>query len=316
MAMLPTGQLRFAHGLLWTALLALGMQSDPLFAQTSEESKSDIKDGLVVLVAVDQLRRDRLAEVTGGALSQLLAEGRVFDRAVLGHGVSTTCPGHAVMLTGLHPNRHGLPSNTFFDREVGKVRYCLEDDDPGTLVLGGTDRRSPRNMTATTFGDWLKRERPSSKVFSVAAKDRAAIAMGGQQPDGVYWFDRSQGRFTTSGYYSKTLPSYVKAFNGSEPTEDGFMASLPMEWTHPTGRLRPDDYGGEDPRLNRISGHPVISADAATSAASLYPSPYMDSVTVDLAMRVLEAERLGSRDALDVLAVGLSATDTIGRLWS
>ena len=56
MAMLPTGQLRFAHGLLWTALLALGMQSDPLFAQTSEESKSHIKDSLVVLVAVDQLR--------------------------------------------------------------------------------------------------------------------------------------------------------------------------------------------------------------------------------------------------------------------
>jgi hypothetical protein len=75
MAMLPNGQLRFAHGLLWTALLALGMQSDPLFAQTSEESKSDTKDGLVVLVAVDQLRRDRLAEVAGGALSQLLAEG-------------------------------------------------------------------------------------------------------------------------------------------------------------------------------------------------------------------------------------------------
>ena len=56
MAMLPTGQLRSAHGLLWTALLALGMQSDPLFAQTSEESKSHIKDSLMVLVAVDQLR--------------------------------------------------------------------------------------------------------------------------------------------------------------------------------------------------------------------------------------------------------------------
>ena len=65
MAMLPNGQLRFAYGLLWTTLLALGMQSDPLFAQTSEESKSDIKDGLVVLIAVDQLRRDRLAEVAG-----------------------------------------------------------------------------------------------------------------------------------------------------------------------------------------------------------------------------------------------------------
>ena len=69
MAMLSNGQLCFAHGLLWSALLSLGMQSDPLFAQTSEESKSDIKDCLVVLVAVDQLRRDRLAEVAGRPLT-------------------------------------------------------------------------------------------------------------------------------------------------------------------------------------------------------------------------------------------------------
>ena len=164
------------------------------------------------------------------------------------------------MLTGLHPNRHGLPSNTFFDREVGKVRYCLEDDDPGTLVLGGTDRRSPRN-----------------------------ILMGGQQPDGVYWFDRSQGRFTTS---SKTLPSYVKAC-----PKDGFMASLPMEWTHPTGRLRPDDYEGEDPRLNRISGHPAFFVSISLYGFGDRPR--------DASAR---GKRLGSRDALDVLAVGLSPT--------
>ena len=65
MGTLPNGQLRFAQGLLWTALLALGMQSDLFFAQTSEESKSDIKDGLVVLIAVDQLRRSRLTGVAG-----------------------------------------------------------------------------------------------------------------------------------------------------------------------------------------------------------------------------------------------------------
>ena len=110
MAMLPTGQLRFAHGLLWTALLALGMQSDPLFAQTSEESKSDIKDGLVVLVAVE-LRRD--LEVERSASCR-------YSRAV---PVECSTRRDA-----------GLQSNTFFDREAGKVRYCLEDDDPGTLV--------------------------------------------------------------------------------------------------------------------------------------------------------------------------------------
>ena len=43
MAMLSNGQLRFAYGLLLTALLALGTQSDPLSAQTSDETKADDK---------------------------------------------------------------------------------------------------------------------------------------------------------------------------------------------------------------------------------------------------------------------------------
>ena len=62
MAMLPNGQLHFAHGVLWSVLLTLGMQTDPLFAQVSDE---DTKDGLVVLITVDQLRRSRLTGVAG-----------------------------------------------------------------------------------------------------------------------------------------------------------------------------------------------------------------------------------------------------------
>jgi len=42
MAMLSNRQLRFAYGLLFTVLLALGI-SDPLSAQTSDESEADDK---------------------------------------------------------------------------------------------------------------------------------------------------------------------------------------------------------------------------------------------------------------------------------
>ena len=38
------------------------MQADPLFAQVSDE---DTKDGLVLLITVDQLRRNRLTGVAG-----------------------------------------------------------------------------------------------------------------------------------------------------------------------------------------------------------------------------------------------------------
>ena len=90
--------------------------------ERSAVQKPSADTGLVVVIAVDQLRRDRLDERLPGGLGALIRQGRWFTQATLGHGVSTTCPGHAVMLTGLHPNRHGLPSNTFFDRAEGTVR--------------------------------------------------------------------------------------------------------------------------------------------------------------------------------------------------
>jgi len=299
--------------------VALSLVFRPSFADADGErsaaQKPSAETGLVVVIAVDQLRRDRLDERLPGGLGALIREGRWFTQATLGHGVSTTCPGHAVMLTGLHPNRHGLPSNTFFDRAEGTVRYCLDDQDPAARVIGGREGRSPRNMTANTLGDWLKAAKPNSKTFSVAAKDRAAIALGGQGPDGVFWFSRDHGRFTSSGYYMNTLPVYVSAFNGKEPTEDGFMANLPASWQHGEGQRRPDDYEGEDPKFSRVSGHPVNTGNAEAIGGAVFQSPFMDSITIDLALEVVREERLGQRDTLDLLTIGLSATDTVGHLY-
>ena len=156
---------------------------------------------LVVVIAIDQLRRDRLFESSEAGLGRLKHAGRVFTAGQLAHGITTTCPGHAAIMTGLNPDGHGLPSNSFLDRATGKVQYCVGSDDPGHQVLGGSKGRSPSNLRADTLGDWLKAKNPAHRVFAVSAKDRAAITLAGVNPDGVYWYDVAQGRFTTSGYY-------------------------------------------------------------------------------------------------------------------
>lgn len=282
--------------------------------------RADEPPRLVLLIAVDQLRRDRLDAALPGGLGRLAREGRVYAEAALDHAGTATCPGHVTMLTGRHPGPAGVPGNEFIDRATGRTVYCVEDPAEDARVLGGEGGRSPRNIRVEALGDWLKAARPGTRVFAVSGKDRAAIAMAGRRPDAAYWLARggSPG-FTTSRYYREALPAWVEAFNGSDPPHDGFWAGLPERWVHADGiggeRGRPDDYPAESGELGRTSGHPVRSGALEEAATRLHSSPWADSVTLDFARELVRREGLGTRGQADLLAVGLSGTDRIGHLW-
>ena len=193
---------------------------------------------LVVVIAVDQLRNDRLTADLPGGLGRIVRQGYRFENSSLAHGLSNTCPGHAALSTGMHPGKAGVPGNEYVDRAGWRERYCVEDNDAAHRVIGGSRNRSPELLKVTALGDWLRSSFPGARVFSVGGKDRSAIMMGGRHPNGVFWFDPDQMRFTSSGYYAGTLPAYVDAFNS------GWEARLPARWEHPPGTHRPDDFQG------------------------------------------------------------------------
>lgn len=282
---------------------------------SAEEQYNGQNPRLAVVIVVDQLRGDLLERRYQHGLARLLKQGRVYEKAMLGHAVSTTCPGHAVVLTGYHPGKVGIPSNDFFDEETGETRYCVHDDDPQSKEIGGSKQRSPSTMRVTTLGDWLKESSPESRVFSVSGKDRAAITLGGHQADAVYWFNRETGRFLSSGYYMDELPDYVREFNGADPVVDGYMKDFPKQWAHGPGSVREDDFPGEDTEFSRISGHPVLVGSTEEINAQVFQSPFIDEATLDLALEIVQHEQLGQGKSMDVLAISFSATDTIGHLY-
>jgi len=284
---------------------------------------SDSAFRLVLLVAVDQLRADRLEAALPGGLGRLRREGRAFVDAALAHAHTGTCAGHATMLTGRHPGPIGIPGNSFVECDTLKNVYCVEDWTADAAISGrtegGPEGRSPRNMQASTLGDWLKAQRPGARVFSVSAKDRAAITMAGQHPDGVYWLDRmGSGGFTTSRYYVDALPEWVSSWSAQRLLRDS-----PDYWEHSSEPLagRPDDYPAENPQFSRTSPHPVavrLQGDETSplpAIARLYSSPFMDELTLDFARDLVQREDLGRGAATDLLAVSLSATDAVGHLY-
>lgn len=273
---------------------------------------------LVLLLVVDQLRRDRIGAELPGGLGRLAREGRSFTDAALGHGLTDTCPGHVAISTGRHPASAGITGNRFIDRERLEVTYCVADEGPAGRLVGGATRvdpskgRSPRNLRATTLGDWLKAQSPASRVFAVSAKDRSAIVLGGKQPDAAYWLDRNgTGRFLSSRHYHTTLPPWVARW-----TAEAVLAPLPASWEHATGDppngTRPDDFVGESTRLRRTSPHPIRRDDDALSVEPLLATPYLDGRTLDFAQELVDTQELGRDEHVDLLALGLSGIDYIG----
>ena len=274
---------------------------------------------LVLLLVVDQLRADRLDPALPGGLGRLARDGRVYVDALVGHADSETCPGHVTAATGRHPGPVGVPGNQYVDAPGGRVVYCVEDEAPDARVHGASHGRSPRAIAATALGDWLEQADPRTRVFSVSAKDRAAISLGGQHPDAAYWLERREARgFTTSAYYRPDLPAWVRSFNG-EGGARGFLAGLPQAWEHPTGNppngARPDAHPAEIDRFSGTSPHPVAAADAGVALEQLFVSPFLDDVTLDFARALVENEDLGRGEHLDLLALSLSATDLVGHYY-
>jgi predicted AlkP superfamily pyrophosphatase or phosphodiesterase len=275
---------------------------------------------LVLVMVVDQLARERVGADLPGGLGRLVREGRVYTEAVLDHAMTETCPGHATVLTGRHPSHAGIPGNRFLDPEEGTSVYCVADSATAARVLGGERGRSPRNLRASTLGDWMKSADPASRVFSVSGKDRAAITLAGHSPDAAYWFHPvGEIGFTTSRYYLDRLPGWVRAFNGHDPPEDGFLSRIPSTWDHLADAggspQRPDDFSGESDQYRRTSGHPLRDEDLEEFAARLVASPFLDEASLDFATALVREEGLGRGSSPDLLAISFSAMDYVGHLY-
>ncbi len=289
---------------------------------------------LVVVMVVDQLARYRISPSLPGGIGRLLREGRVFADATVDHGITETCPGHAVLLTGMNPGPAGIPGNQLFDG--GRTVYCASDspaspapvDVSAALERAGTlglpegipvDRaverlRSPAHLRSDALGDRLPGK--ARKVFTVSGKDRAAIMLGGQRPTLAVWLDGLAG-FTTSRWYAKTRPEWLARFDAERGLAPFAPEKLPERWSHPASdpRALRDDHPSESARYSRTSPHPVRSATREETVERLLRTPYADLLTLDLARTIVDAERLADGPGTNLLAVSLSATDYIGHAY-
>src|SRR6186997_3213685 len=105
---------------------------------TAARASEATRPSLVVVITIDQFRGDYLARfrehLVPGGLRLLVDQGANFTDCRYRHSVSKTAAGHAVVLTGVHANVHGIINNAWVDRETLKRVNCVDDD--SVQILG------------------------------------------------------------------------------------------------------------------------------------------------------------------------------------
>jgi predicted AlkP superfamily pyrophosphatase or phosphodiesterase len=275
---------------------------------------------LVLALSVDQMRFDyltRFAPLFKGGLKTLTEKGAVFTNARYRHACTETGPGHSVILSGRSPRHSGIVGNDWYDAASGKNMNVV--DDPVHVAVGGRGRgASPRNFIGFTLGDVLKKLSPRSRVVGVAGKDRSAILMAGHRADAAYWYGAG-GAMVTSSYYVSEAPAWLTAFNERHVPDryagEKWTRLLPDEGVY-LKYAGPDDVKGEWDNKDTVFPHAIRGRPPEDLFYDdLRRTPFADEVTLAVALEAIAAHELGADDDTDVLALGFSATDSIGHTY-
>jgi predicted AlkP superfamily pyrophosphatase or phosphodiesterase len=265
---------------------------------------------LLVVIAVDQFSADLYDEYrsdfTGGLAR--LSSGTVFHNGYQSHALTETCLGHSTILTGDHPAHTGIIGNTWIDQSIGrpdKTVYCAEDETvPGTS--SSAYKVSAKHLLVPTLGELMKRQWPDSRTVAVSGKDRAAVMMGGHNPDQRWYW--TGARFDTD--LGVAVPPVVAKVNALAAA--GLATDRPGLEATPFCQSKAHEIAVEG------GGKPVGAGTLARKAgdqAAFRATPELDGDTLALAAALVDSMELGRRANPDLLAISLSATDYVGHTY-
>jgi predicted AlkP superfamily pyrophosphatase or phosphodiesterase len=289
---------------------------------------------LVVLISIDQFRADYLTRFEDlflpartssgvGGFRWFMDRGAWFSDAHHSHLPLATGPGHSIHFTGAPPYKSGIVGNDWYDRDLKKDVYCVQDD---SSPIVGTDTKmigiSAEHLRVTTVGDELKMATGGkAKVFGISLKDRAAVLMAGHLADGVYWFDATAAKWVTSRYYRKdgTLPAWVQDLNNQKLPDTYFNKTWTSSVPDSAQRVwTPDGRYASDRGLGATFPH-VLSVGQTAPNAKYYSaftvSPFANEFVLNSAERLIKEEKLGQDETPDILAINLASNDYIGHAF-
>ncbi|MGH9786528.1 MAG: alkaline phosphatase family protein [Terriglobia bacterium] len=283
------------HAIFAVVFFCVGLAGTCLHAQAPR---------LVVVLVMDQMRADFVgrfrSQFNPEGLGRLLREGAVFADCLYDYDATETAPGHAVIATGSYPRENGMIGNTWYDRSRKALVTSIAD--PAHRRVGGPQAdapgASPAALHGTALGDEMRRAYgDQSHVVAVSWKDRAAVLLGGKNPNAAFWFDNEAEGFVTSTYYSNSLPDWVNQFNRRHALETN------------RGKVWKPLQGNAFERTVELLAGP---RGRAQFWAEFSATPFASEMLFQFAEAAVGTYGLGADATPDLLAISVSAPDFAG----
>ena len=279
---------------------------------------------LVVGIVVDQMKMEYLYrfsnDFSSNGFKRLMNNGYTFQNMHYNYMPTYTAPGHASIYTGTTPATHGIVSNEWFSRSLGKETYCTDDASVRTIGNGTVEegKMSPKNLQVTTITDEVRMSTNfSGKVIGVSLKDRGAILPAGHFANWAFWYSKT-GDFISSTFYGDKLPEWVAQFNN----EKRYLSYFNKGWNlyKPLATYN-ESLVDDNPYEGKLYGNsaPVFPYDLKSmyeknDAGILRATPFGNDFLAEFAMKAIEKEELGKDNITDFLTVSFSSTDYIGHI--
>ena len=300
-----------------------------LLSQISFSQQQD-KPKLIVGVVIDQMRAEYLYRFQDNyaenGFKRLLREGFNVKNTHYNYIPTATGPGHTSIYTGTTPVNHGIVSNDWYNRELGRSIYCAEDSTVFLVDHLGVQKdekfknfsRSPKNNLTTTITDELKLfTNQRSKVIGVSLKDRGAIFPSGHLANAAYWYNPNNGHFVTSSYYMNKLPQWLIKFNNKKKSDSllnqTWKTLLPIEkYIH----SEIDDSSFE--KIFKGKQLSIFPYDLKTLRKEngnyklITHVPQGNTLLTELVKATIKGENLGRNETTDFLTISYSSTDYVG----
>ncbi|MGL4307183.1 MAG: alkaline phosphatase family protein [Mycobacteriaceae bacterium] len=272
-----------------TFLTATSKANAGVVPTASANSERDI-----YVLVVDGMRPDELGTALTPHLSELASSGINYlnANAIM---VAETLPNHTAMMTGVHPYRSGVPANSIYDPELGKVRDLDMASDllaatlldrlrtelglvtasvlskrylhglfggraciewaPNPLVPG--TGHAPDNFTIDALIDTVDKHAPNLIFANLGDIDR----VGHLDLSGPSWRLARNASLMNSDYQISRFTQFLQNTNRWERSVIFVLADHSMDWSIPTQVVTMHNTLDSDPLL---SGRCVIAQNGGS----------------------------------------------------
>lgn len=233
---------------------------------------------LVVIIVIDQFRSDFLRKFQKSFLPEKTKSEVGGFNYLMKNGAYFPNAEYSVLQSMTCPG-HAIIMTGSHPHDNGIVLNEWFDKKTNKQIYCVSDNEyklSPRRLKSTTVGDELKNVDKYSRVYTLALKDRSAIMLGGYRADLALWIDYDEVKWSTSPFYSIAIPDWALNENNKLLNEYKFSKNNAKE----------------------------VRKDLATYLGV--------KITTDIAIKAIQAEKLGKGDSTDVLAISYSTHDMSG----